>query len=221
MVVPFVVCGVGMTLFFVPLASVVLGSVPRSLEGVASGANAAFRELGGVLGIAVLGAVFSAHGGYASGQDYVDGLTPAVSVGAAVVAVGARQRPVHPRSAPGSPGASTRTRPSRPVDSPAPPARPTRPTPGRNRNPHARSACRVDLSRRPPARTRRPAVDRRSVRGDQRGPGQGRAAGCRWPGAGARTAAGSGGPGPPGRPGRWCSTPKREATSISRASSTA
>ena len=89
LVVPFVACGVGMTLFFVPLASLVLGAVPRSFEGVASGANAAFRELGGVLGIAVLGAVFSAHGGYHSGQDYVDGLTPAVHAGAAVVAIGA------------------------------------------------------------------------------------------------------------------------------------
>jgi len=89
LVAPFVVCGVGMTLFFVPLASLVLGAVPRSLEGVASGANAAFRELGGVLGIAVLGAVFSTHGGYRSGQDYVDGMTAAVYVGAAVVAVGA------------------------------------------------------------------------------------------------------------------------------------
>ena len=85
----FVVCGVGMALFFVPLASLVLGAVPRSLEGVASGANSAFRELGGVLGIAVLGAVFSANGGYASGRDYVNGLTPAVYVGAVVVAVGA------------------------------------------------------------------------------------------------------------------------------------
>ena len=89
LVVPFIVCGVGMTLFFVPLASLVLGAVPRSLEGVASGANAAFRELGGVLGIAVLGAVFSSHGSYQSGQDYVNGLTPAVYVGAVVVAVGA------------------------------------------------------------------------------------------------------------------------------------
>jgi EmrB/QacA subfamily drug resistance transporter len=89
MVAPFVICGVGMTLFFVPLASVVLGTLPKALEGVASGANAAFRELGGVLGIAVLGAVFSSRGGYASGQDYVSGLVPAVSVGAAVVAVGA------------------------------------------------------------------------------------------------------------------------------------
>jgi len=85
----FVVCGVGMALFFVPLASLVLGALSPSLEGVASGANSAFRELGGVLGIAVLGAVFSANGGYASGQDYVNGLTPAVYAGAAVVAVGA------------------------------------------------------------------------------------------------------------------------------------
>jgi EmrB/QacA subfamily drug resistance transporter len=89
LVAPFVVCGVGMTLFFVPLASLVLGAVPRSLEGVASGANAAFRELGGVLGIAVLGAIFSSHGSYASGQDYVNGMTVAVYAGAAVVAIGA------------------------------------------------------------------------------------------------------------------------------------
>ena len=64
-------------------------TLPKSLEGVASGANAAFRELGGVLGIAVLGAVFSSNGSYASGQAYVSGLVPAVAVGAAVVAVGA------------------------------------------------------------------------------------------------------------------------------------
>jgi EmrB/QacA subfamily drug resistance transporter len=89
MVVPFVVSGIGMTLFFVPLASLVLSSVPKALEGVASGANSAFRELGGVLGIAVLGAVFSAHGGYRSGQDYVSGMTPAVYVGAVVVLLGA------------------------------------------------------------------------------------------------------------------------------------
>ncbi|MGH9078854.1 MAG: DHA2 family efflux MFS transporter permease subunit, partial [Acidimicrobiales bacterium] len=89
MVVPFVVSGLGMTLFFVPLASLVLGSVPTYLEGVASGANSAFRELGGVLGIAVLGAVFSSNGGYRSGAEFVSGMTPAVYAGAAVVALGA------------------------------------------------------------------------------------------------------------------------------------
>ena len=43
----------------------------------------------GYSGIAVLGAIFSSHGGYASGQDYVSGMTPAVYVGAVVVAFGA------------------------------------------------------------------------------------------------------------------------------------
>jgi len=89
LVPPFLICGVGMSLFFIPLASLVLGAVPRSLEGVASGANAAFRELGGVLGIAVLGAVFSAHGGYANGHDYVNGMRAAVLGGAVVVTLGA------------------------------------------------------------------------------------------------------------------------------------
>jgi len=77
-----------MTLFFVPVASLVLGSVTKELEGVASGTNATFRELGGVFGIAVLGAVFSSSGGYTSAQSYVNGLRPAIFVGAAAVAVG-------------------------------------------------------------------------------------------------------------------------------------
>ncbi|MGO8860859.1 MAG: DHA2 family efflux MFS transporter permease subunit [Acidimicrobiales bacterium] len=88
MVPAFVLAGVGMALFFVPLASLVLGSVPPALEGVASGTNSAFRELGGVLGIAVLGAVFSSSGSYASRLDYVQGLTPAILVGAAAVLLG-------------------------------------------------------------------------------------------------------------------------------------
>ena len=88
MVPAFVLAGLGMTLFFVPLASLVLGSVPSSLEGVASGTNSAFREVGGVLGIAVLGAVFSSSGGYSSAQDYVNGLKPALLVGAAAVLLG-------------------------------------------------------------------------------------------------------------------------------------
>ena len=83
----FVISGVGMSLFFAPVANVVLSSVRRDQEGIASGANNAIRELGGVFGIAVLGAVFSAHGSYASGTAFVSGLAPAVWVGAAAVAV--------------------------------------------------------------------------------------------------------------------------------------
>jgi EmrB/QacA subfamily drug resistance transporter len=88
MVPAFIVAGIGMTLFFVPVASLVLNSVPKEQEGLASGTNAAFRELGGVFGIALLGAVFSSSGGYLSAQDYVNGLRPAMFVGALVVGIG-------------------------------------------------------------------------------------------------------------------------------------
>jgi EmrB/QacA subfamily drug resistance transporter len=96
----FVVSGVGMALFFVPLANVLLGSVRPQEEGVASGTNSAFREIGGVLGIAALGAVFSSRGGgYASGAAYLSGLVPAIWVGASVVGIGALVTLLLPRSA--------------------------------------------------------------------------------------------------------------------------
>ena len=49
----------------------------------------AASRAGGVLGVSVLGAVFSGLGGYASGATFVAGLVPAVTVGAVVVGVGA------------------------------------------------------------------------------------------------------------------------------------
>jgi nitrate/nitrite transporter NarK len=93
----FVVSGIGMSLFFAPVANVVLGSVRRDQEGIASGANNAIRELGGVFGIAVLGAVFAARGGYTSGAAFVSGLTSAVWVGAAAVAAAAAAALLLPR----------------------------------------------------------------------------------------------------------------------------
>ncbi|HEY6017251.1 MAG TPA: hypothetical protein VIU16_10725, partial [Gaiellaceae bacterium] len=86
---PFLVAGAGMALFFAPIANVVLSSVGKAEEGKASGANSAIRELGGVFGVAVLASVFARYGGYGSGQAFVDGLTPAIWIGAAIVAVGA------------------------------------------------------------------------------------------------------------------------------------
>jgi EmrB/QacA subfamily drug resistance transporter len=88
-VVPFIVSGTGMGMFFAPIANVVLSAVRREEEGKASGANNAIREVGGVFGVAVLAAIFTANGSYTSPQAYVDGLVPAVWFGAAVVAVAA------------------------------------------------------------------------------------------------------------------------------------
>jgi MFS family permease len=89
LVAPFALSGIGMGLFFAPIANLILGSVRNEEEGQASGANNAVRELGGVFGVAVLASVFSHYGGYSSGTAFVDGLTPAVYAGAAVVALGA------------------------------------------------------------------------------------------------------------------------------------
>jgi len=86
---PFVIAGVGMGLFFAPVANVVLGSVRPEQEGQASGANNAIRELGGVLGVSVLATIFAQNGSYQSPQSYVDGLVPAVYAGAAIAAIGA------------------------------------------------------------------------------------------------------------------------------------
>jgi EmrB/QacA subfamily drug resistance transporter len=86
---PFIVAGIGMALFFAPVANVILGSVRPEEEGQASGANNAIRELGGVFGVAVLASVFSGYGSYGSPQTFVDGLTPAVWIGAIVVGIGA------------------------------------------------------------------------------------------------------------------------------------
>jgi EmrB/QacA subfamily drug resistance transporter len=89
MIGPFVLAGSGMALVFAPAANAVLSSVRTDQTGQASGATNAIRELGGVLGIAVLATVFTSHGSYASPSAYVSGLVPAMWVGAAVLAAGA------------------------------------------------------------------------------------------------------------------------------------
>ncbi len=89
MVAPFALAGAGMALVFAPAANAVLGSVRQEEAGQASGATNAIREVGGVLGVAVLASVFSGSGGYASPAAFVDGLIPAVAVAAIVLAVGA------------------------------------------------------------------------------------------------------------------------------------
>lgn len=89
MIAPFILAGAGMALVFAPAATAVLASVRTDQAGQASGATNAIRELGGVLGVSVLATVFTSHGGYGSPQAFVNGLTPAMWVGAAVLAAGA------------------------------------------------------------------------------------------------------------------------------------
>ena len=85
----FVLGGVGMALVFAPSANAVLASVRPEEAGQASGATNAIREVGGVMGVAVLAAVFSGAGSYESPAAFIDGVVPALWVGAAVLAIGA------------------------------------------------------------------------------------------------------------------------------------
>jgi EmrB/QacA subfamily drug resistance transporter len=89
LVAPFMVAGIGMAMFWAPVANVVLAAVRPEEEGQASGAQNAIRELGGVFGVAVLASVWSHYGAYSSGQAFVDGMLPALWIGAAVVLLGA------------------------------------------------------------------------------------------------------------------------------------
>jgi EmrB/QacA subfamily drug resistance transporter len=94
----FVMAGTGMALVFAPAANAVLSSVRPEEAGTASGAMNTIREIGGVLGVAVLATVFTHVGGFATPDAFVDGLIPAVWVGAAVLAVGAVIALLVPRS---------------------------------------------------------------------------------------------------------------------------
>jgi EmrB/QacA subfamily drug resistance transporter len=85
----FVMAGTGMALVFAPAANAVLSAVRPQEAGQASGATNAIREVGGVLGVAVLATVFANAGGFGSPDAFVDGLVPAVWVGAAVLGAGA------------------------------------------------------------------------------------------------------------------------------------
>jgi EmrB/QacA subfamily drug resistance transporter len=89
LVIPFVLSGMGMGLFFAPVANVIMSSVRPIEEGQASGTNNAIRELGGVFGVAVLASVFASRGGYDSPHIFSTGMQAATTVGATVVALGA------------------------------------------------------------------------------------------------------------------------------------
>lgn len=84
-----VLAGIGTAAFFASVANVVMGAARPEEAGQASGATNAIREIGGVLGVAVLAAVFANRGGYETPTAFADGFAPALMLGAASVAAGA------------------------------------------------------------------------------------------------------------------------------------
>lgn len=89
LIVPFAMAGSGMALVFPTAAATVLASVRPIEAGKASGANNAIREVGGVMGVAVLASVFAANGGYESPQAFTDGVGAALPVAVVMLAIAA------------------------------------------------------------------------------------------------------------------------------------
>jgi EmrB/QacA subfamily drug resistance transporter len=81
--------GIGMAMTMSPMTSVAMGSVPVDKAGVGSGVLNSFRQMGGALGIAIMGAIvasyLSAPPSTAAGQQqFVDGLHAALLVSAGI-----------------------------------------------------------------------------------------------------------------------------------------
>jgi hypothetical protein len=89
LILPFLIAGTGLGFFFAPITRLTLNYAPGQLEGIASGTSNVLRQVGTVLGIAVLGSVFSATGGLGSPGQFTTGLTAALTVSAAILGASA------------------------------------------------------------------------------------------------------------------------------------
>jgi EmrB/QacA subfamily drug resistance transporter len=85
---PFILAGIGMGLTFAPGATVTMAAASDEDRAMASGTSNTVREVGVAMGVAILSSVFASQGSYADPLSYVDGLLPAIRVGAVIVAVG-------------------------------------------------------------------------------------------------------------------------------------
>jgi len=87
----FIVGGVGMALTMTPSAAAATRSVPVDKAGVGAAVLNASRQIGGSLGIALIGAIiaFEAGGGVRTPEAFVDGLQTALLVASGIAALGA------------------------------------------------------------------------------------------------------------------------------------
>jgi MFS family permease len=104
--------GVGMASVMTPMSAAAMGSVQLAKAGVASGVLNTFRQVGGALGIALMGAILTSRqtsaleAGASSAQAFVDGFQTALLVAAIIAFVGSVtaallvRRVDHPEPAP-------------------------------------------------------------------------------------------------------------------------
>ncbi|MGH3250281.1 MAG: MFS transporter [Trebonia sp.] len=102
---PFAVIGVGYGLTSTPMAAAVLGAVPRERAGMASATNLTARVIGGVFGVAVLGALLPAArtGGRSFTAAFTSGLHTALLVASVIALAGATAAAAFIRPGPGKP----------------------------------------------------------------------------------------------------------------------
>jgi MFS family permease len=107
MIAPLVLAGCGVSMAMPAAQSCVIGAVPPADIGKASGTFNTLRQLGGTFGIAILAAVFTAAGSYASGRAFGNGFVPVAFVAAGLSLAGAAaglaipgRRPVRPEAVP-------------------------------------------------------------------------------------------------------------------------
>jgi len=82
LVAPLVVAGCGVSMAMPAAQNAVINAVPPAAIGQASGTFNTLRQLGGTFGIAVLAAVFTGSGSYASAGTFRNGFVPATAVAA-------------------------------------------------------------------------------------------------------------------------------------------
>jgi EmrB/QacA subfamily drug resistance transporter len=85
--------GLGIATVMTPMTAAALGSVPVAKAGVGSGVLNTFRQVGGALGIAVMGAIVAAYvdldAGRPDPQSFIDGFQAALLVSAGFAVLGA------------------------------------------------------------------------------------------------------------------------------------
>ncbi len=89
MIPPLVIAGAGISMSIPGAQNAVVSAVGPDDLGRASGTFTMMRQLGGVFGLALVAAVFSGAGGYASPATFADGFAPAIAVSAAFSLAGA------------------------------------------------------------------------------------------------------------------------------------
>ena len=103
-VVPFLIAGVGISMAIPTVPTAALGAVSPADVGQASGVSNTMQRFGGAFGIALVSAIFAAHGHLGSAASFTAGYRPAMLGSAGLSLVGAVARghrpPVGPTAAP-------------------------------------------------------------------------------------------------------------------------